>query len=260
MNLGFIGTGNMASALIEGFKFKPENVYVSNKTPEKAKAIAERLSVKYCETNEEVCKNANLIFICVKPNKYEEVLTEIKPFIKHKTIVSIAAGITIEFIKKVTDNNCKIVRTMPNTPAQVMCGTTGMCFCEKVSGAEQLLVMELFKRVGQAVRVQEKDMHAVVALSGSSPAYAYMFIEAMAKAGEKIGFNYEDAVTLAANSVMGAAKMVLETGISPEQLTKNVCSPGGTTIEGVAVLEKDIDSLMFNTVKAVADKSVLLTK
>lgn len=260
MNIGFIGTGNMASALIEGFKYNPKKVFVSNKTSQKAQDIAEKFSLNFCQTNEKVCKNSNMIFLCIKPNKYQEVLEEITPFISGKTIVSIAAGITIDFIKKITNDSCKVVRAMPNTPAQVQCGMTGICFDEKISGSEQLFVLELFKKVGMSIKVFESDMDMVVALSGSSPAYAYMFIDAMAKAGEKIGFNYEDAVTLAANSVMGAAKMVLETGISPEQLTKNVCSPGGTTIEGVAVLEKSIDELMFETVKAVADKSVLLTK
>lgn len=260
MNFGFIGTGNMASALIEGFKIAPKNVYVSNNTPQKARDIAQKFSLNFCQTNADVCKNSNIIFVCVKPNKYEEVLTEILPFIKNKTIVSIAAGITIDFMKKVTQNSCKIVRTMPNTPSQVMCGMTGICFDEKISGAEQLFIIELFKRVGQAIKVAESDMHSVVALSGSSPAYAYMFIDAMAKAGEKLGFNYDESVILSANAVMGAAKMILETGISPEILTKNVCSPGGTTIEGVAVLEKEIDTLMFDTIKAVSDKSQLLSK
>ena len=260
MKIGFIGTGNMASALINGFKIYPQDVYISNRTQEKAQALANKLSVNFCKSNDLVCKNADVIFVCVKPNMYEEVLTEVLPYIEGKIIVSIAAGITVDFIKKVTQDKCTIVRTMPNTPSMVLCGMTGICFDEKINDNERKFILDLFKGVGETLEVSEEDIHMVIGLAGSSPAYAYMFIDALAKAGENLGFDYNTAITLAANAVMGAAKMVIETGISPEILTKNVCSPGGTTIEGVGVLENDLDILMHKTVDAVVKKSKKLTK
>lgn len=260
MKLGFIGTGNMAQALISGFNYQPKNIYVSNKTQSKAQEISQKFSVNFCETNIDVCKNCNIIFICVKPVHFKEVLEEITPFLDNKIIVSIAAGITIDFLKEHTQNKCKIVRTMPNTPSQVMCGMTGISFDEKITGAEQLFILELFKSVGNALAVKEKDMHSVVALSGSSPAYAYMIIEAMAKAGENLGFDYDKSVVFSAQAIMGACKMILDTGVPLETLRQNVCSKGGTTIEGVAVLENDIDTLMFDTIEAVYKKSEFLSK
>lgn len=260
MKLGFIGTGNMASALIEGFAYTPKDVYISNKSSNKALKIAEKFSVNLCNSNIDVSKNADVIFVCVKPNTYEDVLVEILPYIEGKIIVSIAAGITIEYIKNITKNTCKVVRTMPNTPSQILCGMTGICFDDIILKEEKEFILKLFKKVGQTLEVLEKDMHSVVALSGSSPAYAYMFIDALAKAGEKQGFNYDDAVILASNAVMGAAKMIIETGSSPTQLTNNVCSKGGTTIEGVVVLEDKLDRLMLDTVQAVYKKSEILTK
>lgn len=258
MKLGFIGTGNMAKALIEGFNYS--EVYVSNKTEEKALEVCKKFSANFCKTNIEVCEKADIIFLCVKPNTYKEVLTEISPYIEDKIIVSIAAGITIDFIKQVTQDKCKVVRTMPNTPAQVLCGMTGICFDDKILKSEQEIILNLFKKVGSVLEILEEQMHGVVALSGSSPAYAYMFIDALAKAGVELGFDYEQAVLLASSSLMGASKMVLQTGISPEVLTKNVCSKGGTTIEGVAILENKLDRLLMDTAKAVYKKSEILTK
>lgn len=258
MNLGFIGTGNMAQALIKGFNFTPENIYISNKTPKKAQELAKELSINFCETNIDVCKKSNLIFICVKPIHFKEVLEEITPYIENKTIISIAAGITMDFLKEHTQNKCKVIRTMPNTPSQVMCGMTGICFEPSVPGTEQIFILELFKRVGQAITVDEKDMHTVVSLSGSSPAYAYMIVDAMAKAGENLGFDYDKSVIFSAQALMGACKMILETDVPLDTLKQNVCSKGGTTIEGVSVLENDIDELMFNTINAVYKKSEFL--
>lgn len=260
MKIGFIGTGNMASALIEGFNIDGKNVYVSNKTPKKALDIAEKFSLNFCEKNIDVCKNSDIIFVCVKPNMYKDVLSEVLEYIQGKIIVSIAAGISIDFIKEVTLDKCKIVRTMPNTPAQVLCGMTGICFDDKILSNEKDFIITLFEGVGQIIEVLESQMHAVVALSGSSPAYGYMFIEAMAKAGVELGMDYEKALILASQSILGSAKMIIDTKIPPQTLTKNVCSPNGTTIEGVAVLENDIDELMMKTLKAVSNRSEEMSK
>lgn len=258
MKLGFIGTGNMAQALIKGVGFNPESIYISNKTQSKAQEFAKNHSLNFCESNIDVCKNSKIIFICVKPVHFKEVLEEITPYLDDKILISIAAGITIDFLKEHTQNKCKVVRTMPNTPSQVLCGMTGISFDDKTTGAEQVFILELFKRFGEAVAVAEKDMHTVVALSGSSPAYAYMFVNAMAKAGENLGLDYDKSVLLSAQAIMGACKMILETDTPIETLKQNVCSKGGTTIEGVAVLENDIDTLMQKTVEAVYKKSEFL--
>lgn len=260
MKIGFIGTGNMSKALIIGCVgiFSKNDIYITNRTQEKAEKVAEETGVNLCTSNQEVVDKCDIIILGVKPNMYEEVLTELN--VNDKVMVSIAAGLSLKYLYSLVDNSCVFVRTMPNTPSQVLTGMTGITFDSKIKDEYKNVILEFFGSVGEVVEVGEEHMDLVVGLSGSSPAYGYMFIHAMALAGEKMGMDYELALKLSANSILGASKMILETGINPTTLRDNVCSKGGTTIEGVEVLKDDIDGIMFDTVKAVVDKSKLLTK
>lgn len=260
MKIGFIGTGNMAKALIIGglTAFESENIYVSNRTREKAENLAKEHNLNLCENNIEVVNTCDIIFLCVKPNMYADVLAEIRDFIKGKVLISIAAGPTMNFLYNQTKGDCVFVRTMPNTPSQVLCGVTGIHFDDKISENYKQVVEKFFKSVGEVVLVKEEQIDLVIGSAGSSPAYAYMFIDAIATAVTNLGLDYESALKLSANAVMGAGKMILETGISPKTLTNNVCSPGGSTIEGVKVLEGNIEELMNKTVNAVINKSKLM--
>lgn len=241
MKIGFIGSGNMASALIGGLlsaeTFSAENVSVSDKN----EASLKKWNVKGVFTtsdNCEVVKRSDIVVIAVKPNIVPIVLDEIKELSENKIFISIAAGVSIEFIENELGENTKIVRTMPNTPAQVNCGMTVISPNKMVSNDEIKLVTKILESIGLAVVLDEKYMSIATALHGSSPAYIYMLIDAMADSGVNYGLTRETALLLAAKAVEGSAKMVLETGIHPSQLKDNVCSPGGTTIAAVCDLEK----------------------
>ncbi|AOY75949.1 pyrroline-5-carboxylate reductase [Clostridium formicaceticum] len=242
--IGFIGTGNMAGAMIKGLtnKFSEiyKHVYVTDKNLKKAEDMCKELHINLCENNIEIIKKAKILIIAVKPNVYGDVLQEIKDVItKEHIIVSIAAGISIKYIEGFFSQPIKIIRTMPNTPAFVGEGMTAITPNKEVTDEELDTVLSIFESIGKTDVIDEKLMDTVTAISGSSPAYVYLFIEALADGGVLQGLSREKAYTYAAQAVLGAAKMVLETGKHPGELKDNVCSPGGTTIEAVYTLEKN---------------------
>ncbi|MCY6372130.1 pyrroline-5-carboxylate reductase [Clostridium ganghwense] len=242
--IGFIGCGNMASAMINGIVksdlISPEYIIASNPTEEKLIKIKEENDIRTTKSNIEVAKSSNILFLSVKPNKYKDVIKEIKDEVREDTIiVTIAAGITISRIEEYFDKEVKVVRTMPNTPALVGEGMSALCGNEHVTEEEMKKVVSLFKCFGKVEVVEEKYMDVVTALTGSSPAYVYMFIEALADGAVLKGLPRQKAYKLAAQAVFGSAKMVLETDKHPGQLKDDVCSPGGTTIEAVYALERN---------------------
>ena len=242
-NIGFIGCGNMGSAmvggLIESGFTNPNNIIVSTRTEESAKRLKDKYKVNVTTDNDEVVKNSDIVFLAVKPNMYSKVITELKSdSLKEKLIITIAAGITIDYMEKLLGNNARIVRTMPNTPALVGEGMSAICANSNVSKEELKLVLDMYNSFGECVEIEEKDFHGFIALCGSSPAYVFLFIEAMADAAVKIGIPRSKAYKMAAQSVLGSSKMVLETGKHPGELKDMVCSPGGTTIDAVLELEK----------------------
>ena len=242
--IGFIGTGNMGSALIKGIinsgAIMPEKIFAFDKDEHKIGKIAEETSINVCSSIEEVIFNSKYIIICVKPNIVQNVLNSIKNIINgEKVIISIAVGIPIRKYTSILGNNAKIVRTMPNTPALVGQGATLACCTDNISEEDRNVIELIFKSVGILEFIDEKYMNEVTALTGSSPAYVFMFIEAMADAAVLSGLPRELSYKLAAQAVMGAARLVLETGFHPAVLKDQVCSPGGTTIEAVASLEKN---------------------
>ena len=260
--IGFIGLGNMASAIIGGMLQKEmvesRNIIGYDVSEGARKAAAEKFGICAAADNKEAASKADILFLAVKPIFMADVIGEIKEAVKPETvIVSIAAGRTLGFLEEAFANKGqKIVRCMPNTPALVLEGCTGVCANENVSEEELATVLALLKAFGKASVVPERLMDVVVGVSGSSPAYVFMFIEAMADAAVAAGMPRKQSYEFAAQAVLGSAKMVLETGMHPGELKDMVCSPGGTTIEAVKVLEqKGLRGAVMSAMEACIEKS-----
>ncbi|MBQ6887015.1 MAG: pyrroline-5-carboxylate reductase [Lachnospiraceae bacterium] len=260
-NVGFIGTGNMAKAIIGGMLEKgivsAENIIGADKMEAAVKETAERFKIQTTTDNKVVAENAEIIFLAVKPQFLAEAVAEIKDYITEEhLIISIAAGRTMQNITDLFGKEIRLVRCMPNTPALVGEGCTGVCRNEKVTNEDMERVMKLLTSFGSASEVSEHLMDAVVGVSGSSPAYVFMFIEALADATVAAGMPRNQAYQFAAQAVLGSAKMVLETGKHPGELKDMVCSPAGTTIEAVKVLEeKGFRAAVMDAVEACVNKS-----
>lgn len=240
--IGFIGAGNMGSAMIGGIcqsgLIAPEQVIVSDYSADTLEKIHHTYGVNTTSSNEETASKSDVLFLAVKPYHFEQVLPSIANSLKKDCIVvSIAAGKTITSVESLLGNDLKIVRAMPNTPALVGASMSALCGNKNITSDELSYVQQLFLCFGEAEIVSEGMIDTVIGVSGSSPAYVYMFIEAMADAAVADGMPRNMAYKFAAQSVLGAAKMVLETGKHPGELKDAVCSPGGTTIEAVAALE-----------------------
>ncbi len=262
MKIGFIGLGNMASAIIGGMlkqqAVAPQQIIGADKFPQAREAAAEKLGITVTDSNEQVAEEADMLFLAVKPNVLQEVLEEIRKAIKDSAIiVSIVAGKSVEYIENCAHNKgLKIVRCMPNTPALVLEGCTGVCVNENVTDEEKEQVLSYLRCFGRAEIVPEKLMDAVVGVSGSAPAYVFLFIEAMADAAVAAGMPRKQAYEFAAQTVLGSAKLVLETGKHPGELKDMVCSPGGTTIDAVKVLEeKGFRAAVMSAMEACIEKS-----
>lgn len=261
MKIGFIGLGNMAKAMIGGMlqkdMVKAEDILGSART----KATVEKMQKEYgicgMGSNAEVAKAADVLVLAVKPQFFPEVIEEIRGEIKEETlIISIAAGKTLQWIEEAFDRKIKLVRCMPNTPALVGEGCTGVCVNPHVSEEETEYSLKLMESFGKAYLVPERLMDAVGAVSGSSPAYVFMFIEAMADGAVAAGMPRTQAYEFAAQAVYGSAKLVLETGRHPGDLKDMVCSPGGTTIQGLRVLEeKGMRGAVMDALLACVEKS-----
>ena len=260
MKLGFVGAGNMAQAIIGGVLasglLKKEEIIASDVMPEMAELVKEKFGIHTTTDNNEVAK-ADIIFLAVKPVYCQKVIEGIREQIsENQIIVSIVAGKTVTWLEEMFGGKKKIVRTMPNTPALVGEGITAACPNENVTSEETEQVCEILESFGKAEVVTESIMDAVVAISGSSPAYVFLFIEAMADAAVAEGMPRAQAYRFAAQAVLGSAKMVLETGKHPGELKDMVCSPAGTTIDAVRVLEQTgFRSSVMECMKACAEKS-----
>lgn len=242
VKVGFIGAGNMGGALIKGItkgdtdkKYQMFACDINRKALDK---LAAETSIMPCKDAIELVNVSDIVFIAVKPRYAKAVLEEIRDVLGNKILVSIVVGLPISWYKHILGNNARVVRTMPNTPALVGEGMTLVCFDETLAPHEKDSIMELLRYSGMAEELEESLMDEVTALTGSSPAYVFMFIEAMADAAVQSGIPRDKAYRLAAQAVLGSAKMVLETGKHPGELKDMVCSPAGTTIEAVAELEK----------------------
>jgi pyrroline-5-carboxylate reductase len=242
--IGFIGCGNMAKAIIGGMiKSKlvsSNNIIASALSDNTLQNVKNEFNINTTKDSREVIQKSDIIIVAVKPNTYDSVLNSVKNIIDNtKIIVTIAAGKTIASIENVIGNDKKIVRTMPNTPALVNEGMSAICKNKNITDEELNTIKTIFDSFGKSEIVQEYLIDAVIGVSGSAPAYVFMFIEAMADGAVAAGMPRSQAYKFASQAVMGSAKMVLESGKHPGELKDMVCSPGGTTIEAVKTLEAE---------------------
>jgi len=264
--IGFIGNGNMGQAMIGGIIkaniVAPKNIYVSDLNEKGLNEVANKYGVTTTTDNSEVAKYSDILILSVKPNLYPIVIEQIKEKVKDEVVVVIiAAGKSIKGTEEAFGRKLKVVKVMPNTPALVGEGMSAISPGEGISAEELGEVISIFDSFGKSEVVSEKLMDAVTAVSGSAPAYVYMLIEAMADAAVLEGMPRAQAYKFAAQAVLGAGKMVLETGMHPGALKDMVCSPGGTTIEAVATLEEmGLRTAVIAAMRNCAEKSREMSK
>jgi pyrroline-5-carboxylate reductase len=264
--IGFIGGGNMAKAIIGGLissgNIAPSDISVFDRKPETNQALAEQYGINAAESAEALAREVDILFGAVKPNVILKILKDLTGSLKKEAlVVSIAAGVTLDSLSSVLGYDRKIIRAMPNTPSLVSEGMTSVTPNALVEQSETDEVVAIFESFGKAAVVEEYLIHSVVGVSGSAPAYVFMFIEAMADAAVAGGMPRAQAYQFAAQAVKGAAQMVLTTGKHPAELKDMVCSPGGTTIEAVKVLEeKGLRSAVIEAMQQCMAKSEKLSR
>jgi len=240
--IGIIGIGNMGYAIAKGLlkQYEKEDIVFTDLNQDRCMEVAEELGIDWVKSNQECAGLAKYIVLAVKPQYMDPVLAELRDVVTEKNVmISIAPGITTDQLKEKLGVGKRVVRAMPNTPALLGEGMTGVCYEEKsFSDEEKTAIGGIFSSLGKMRIVEERLMNAVVCVSGSSPAYVYMFIEALADSAVKYGLPRDAAYEMAAQAVAGSARMVLESGEHPGALKDKVCSPGGTTIAGVSALEE----------------------
>lgn len=248
--------------LIASGQVLPGQIWVYTPSPDKVAALHDKFGINAAESAQEVAQIADIIFAAVKPGIMIKVLSEITSSLnKDSLVVSIAAGVTLDQLARALGHDRKIIRAMPNTPALVNAGMTSVTPNALVTPEDTADVLNIFRCFGEAEVIAEPMIHPVVGVSGSSPAYVFMFIEAMADAAVLGGMPRAQAYKFAAQAVMGSAKMVLETGEHPGALKDMVCSPGGTTIEAVRVLEeKGFRAAVIEAMTKCMEKSEKLSK
>ena len=262
MNYGFIGAGNMAGAIIKGMTiggggFDGRDIYVYDLNAEASENLAAVCGANKCASPADVVKNADFLVLAVKPNVMADAVSPIKDAVMEKAplVISIAAGKTIEFLEGILSPSLPIVRVMPNINAKVGCATSAFCPNAVVTEDQKDVVKALFSTVGSITELPEKmfGIHGVI--GGAAPAFAYLYIDALARAAVKAGMPKKQALELTAQTVLGSAKMVLESGEHPWALIDQVCSPGGTTIEGVCSLEANgFEAALCKAFDAVYEK------
>jgi len=260
-NIGFIGCGKMASAFINGIKDK-YCVKASEINEEYAKSMSEKLDISVYTDNIKLVKGSDIVFLAVKPNQAIAVLNEIKDEITNdKLFVSICAGITTEKIQHIL-KDIRIIRIMPNTPALLKCGMFGICKGKLASDEDVDFIENLLNSIGKCITVEESQMDLVTAISGSGPAFFYQVIEDMARAGEKLGLDYEKSLVLATQTALGSANMIFNRGeTSVQTLIDNVATKGGCTFVGIEEMKKlDSSGLFYSVIEKTSFKANELGK
>lgn len=262
--IGFIGAGKMATAIIKGLLraglFDKQHIIASEPNKDYAHKTEQELGIKMVHNNREAAAEADIILLAVKPFVVKDVLTEIEDRIDNsKLIITIAAGISSKRVEEILEKTARVIKVMPNTPALLGAGMSAVCKGENATDEDFECVKNIFASVGKVIPANESDIDAITGVSGSGPAFYYYIINEIAKAGQKLGLDYKTALTLSAQTALGAAKMILESGVEPQQLITNVTTPGGTTAEGNKVLnESNISDILFETVDKTAQKSALM--
>jgi pyrroline-5-carboxylate reductase len=241
--VGFVGAGNMGEALIRGLVesnlVPADKILVADVRADRARQLADQFGVKGLADNAALVRGADVVILAVKPQIMASVLREIMPALTNRPLlISIAAGVSTATIQSILGKYPRLIRVMPNTPALVLQGVTAIARAPGLEQDDLETAQEIFAAVGRAVVLDEEQMDAVTGLSGSGPAYVALVIEALADGGVKMGLDRATAMTLATQTVLGAAKLLAETGMHPAALKDMVSSPGGTTIAGIAALEE----------------------
>ncbi len=264
--IGFIGCGKMASAIIGGViasNYLPkENIMAAEISEEKASKKSKELGIKVITDNNELVDSVDVVFVATTPNFVEGVLNGIKSSVtKDKLVVSIAAGVTTRFIESILGSDKRVVRVMPNTPALVLEGMSGVAGGTIATEEDVQAVVELLSNIGKAIEVTEEQLDIVTAISGSGPAFYYKVINDIARAGEKMGMDYEKALTLSIQTAIGSAKMLLSSDKSAEDLIASVATKGGCTRVGVDYMEEvDTADMFYNLIEKTAEKAHALGK
>ena len=259
--LAFLGAGNMAEALIKGLLraevAAPHEIICTDRRKERGDELVARYGVRFTTSNAQAAREAGLVVLSVKPQVMNHLLEEISPALdESKLVISIAAGVPIEAIERKVGHGVRIVRTMPNTPALVGAGATALSAGRHATEADLALAKSLFDAIGKSVVVDETLLDAVTGLSGSGPAYIFLIIEALSDAGVKVGLPRYQAQELAAQTVLGSAKLLIETGEHPGRLKDQVTSPGGTAIAGLHTLEAGgLRTTLMDAVEAATRRS-----
>jgi len=263
--IGFIGAGNMAEALMRGVISKKlcgkDDIIASEIYEPRRKFISKELGVEVSPDSKDVIKAAKFVILAVKPQQIGDVMTSLKGiFTKEHLLMSIAAGVTIETLKSYVPDS-KIVRVMPNQPCMVLASASAYSCSDNVTEDDKKAVKDVLDAVGISMELKEELLDAVTGVSGSGPAYAYMIIGAMSDGGVLMGLPRDVSTKLAAQTLLGAAKVILETGEHPDKMKDIVCSPGGTTIEAVKILEDyGVRAAMISAVEAAVTRSKELGK
>jgi len=264
--IGFVGAGNMAEAMMKGLLHsgvsKPQNVVASDVQKDRLGFIKELFDVSVCEKNEDAVDQADIVVLAVKPQILEPVLLELADHLDaSKLIISIAAGVSLATIESHLKRDLRLIRAMPNIAALVLESATAICPGKHASQEDLELAKAVFDSVGKTVTIEEGLMDAVTGLSGSGPAYLFLIIDALADAGVKVGLSRHNALTLSAQTVLGAAKLLIQTGEHPGRLKDLVTSPGGTAIAGLHTLEEGgLRTTLINAVEVATRRSGELGK
>lgn len=264
--IGFIGCGKMASAIIGGVissQFVDANyITASELSAEAAEEKSKKLGIKVVTGNNELVKNSDIVFIATTPNYVEGVLNEIKTSITpEKLVVSIAAGVTTNFIQNILPKDTRVVRVMPNTPALICEGMSGIAGGKSATNDDVDFVKQLLSNIGKCIVVEESQIDIVTAISGSGPAFYYKVINEIARAGEKLGLDYEKSLTLSIQTAIGSAKMLLNSDKSAEDLIASVATKGGCTRVGVDFMdEENTSELFYNLIDKTREKAKALGK
>ena len=262
--VGILGTGNMGEALIHGLLYghlcRPDQIFCSDVRPERLKVVREKYGVKTTSHNTEVVKQSEIIILSVKPQIMKQVVDEIAKYLDlSKLIISIAAGVPMDAIESCARKDLKLIRVMPNICVSVREGASAIAGGKHALKEDLMMAKTIFDSVGKSLFIEEDLLDAVTGLSGSGPAYIFLIIDALADAGVKVGLSRDDALILAPQTVLGAAKMLIETGEHPGKLKDMVTSPGGTAIAGLHTLEEGgLRTTLINAVEVATQRSKAL--
>ncbi len=262
--VGILGTGNMGEALIHGLLHghlcRPEQVFCSDVRPERLKAIREKYGVKTTSHNADVVKQSDIVILSVKPQIMKPVVEEISKYLDlSKLIISIAAGVPLDAIEACARKDLKLIRVMPNICVSVREGVSAIAAGKHALKDDLMTAKAIFDSVGKSLFIEESLLDAVTGLSGSGPAYIFLIVDALADAGVKVGLSRDDALMLASQTVLGAAKMLIETGEHPGKLKDMVTSPGGTAIAGLHTLEEGgLRTTLINAVEVATQRAKAL--